>query len=319
MNMSQTSQTSKASTGARRLCLYCGAAEVLAADDTVWSAGHACSSCGQAAPVEDGIPLFAPGLADTGSGFDPAAFALLATMETGHFWFVPRNALPAGLAARYARCARRILEIGCGTGFVLAELAHRFPDARLVGSELHPTGLRIARERLGMRAAFAQMDVRAIPTEAVFDLIGAFDVIEHIEEDEAALAAIHRALAPGGVAIIAVPQHPWLWSEADNVAHHARRYSRGEMNEELRRAGFDVVFSTSYCALPLPLMISNRAMACFRQRTGKASQRSEVEAAPLRPINAALRSLLRAKVALGMAGLRFPVGGSHVVVAQRPA
>lgn len=77
-----------------------------------------------------------------------------------------------------------------------------------------------------MRAACAQMDARAIPAEAVFDLIGAFDVIEHIEEDEAALAAIHRALAPGGVAIIAVPQHPWLWSEADDVAHHARRYSR---------------------------------------------------------------------------------------------
>jgi SAM-dependent methyltransferase len=309
MNRIQTSRTPKVSMGARRLCLYCGAAEVLAADDTVWTAGHACPSCGQAVPVKDGIPLFAPALADTVSGFDPADFARLATIEIGHFWFVPRNALLGGLAARYARGARRILEIGCGTGFVLAEFAHRFPDARLVGSELHPSGLRIARERLGTRAAFAQMDARAIPAEAVFDLIGAFDVIE----------AIHRALTPGGVAIIAVPQHPWLWSEADDVAHHARRYTRGEMNEKLRRAGFDVVFSTSYCALPLPLMMASRAIAKFRQRTGKASQRSEVEAAPPRPVNAALRSLLRAEVGLSLAGLRFPVGGSRVVVARRPA
>jgi SAM-dependent methyltransferase len=319
MNRNQASRNPKASTGARRLCLYCGAAEVLAADDTVWTAGHACTSCGQAVPVEDGIPLYAAALADTVSGFDPADFARLAKIEIGHFWFVPRNALLGGLATRYAHGARRILEIGCGTGFVLAELAHRFPDARLVGSELHPSGLLIARERLGMRAAFAQMDARAIPAEAVFDLIGAFDVIEHIEEDEVALAAIHRALAPGGIAIIAVPQHPWLWSEADDVAHHARRYSRGEMNEKLRRAGFDVVFSTSYCALPLPLMMASRAIARFRQRAGKASQRSEVEAAPPRLVNAALRSLLRAEVALGMAGLRFPVGGSRVVVARRPA
>lgn len=303
--------------GARRLCPSCGGAEPVAPDGPVWPPGRACPHCGMAAPVADGIPLFAPRLADTLSGFDPRDFETLARIEPGHFWFEPRNRLLGALCARHAPAARRILEIGCGTGFVLAEHARRLPGARLVGAELHPSGLRVARERLVGRAEFVQMDARAIPAAGVFDLIGAFDVLEHIAEDEAATAAMRRALAPGGLLALAVPQHPELWSTADDVAHHVRRYRPGDLEAKLVATGLAPVFSGSYCALLLPLMAVGRWRQRRGARGGAPARASEAEARPAPWINALLRSVLYAEVSLTLAGLRLPAGGSRVVLAKR--
>ncbi len=300
-----------------RLCRACGNAEPVPCDDAVWPLNHVCPTCGHSVPTHENVPLYAAALADTSSGFPPSAFEHLAGIEAGHFWFVPRSVLLGELAKRHAPDARRILEVGCGTGFMLAELARRFPKVQLVGSELHTAGLKTARQRLGPQASFVQMDGRAIPAKDAFDLIGAFDVIEHIEEDEVALAAIHHALRPGGVAIIAVPQHPWLWSAADEVAHHARRYRRGELQAKLRRSGLEPVFSTSYCTLLLPLMIVSRVFARLSRQAGDTPRRSEAEARPGALLNAVLRGLLQAEVALVLAGLRLPIGGSRIVVARK--
>ena len=92
----------------------------------------------------------------------------------------------------------------------------------------------------------------------VFDLTGAFDVIEHIADDEAVLRGLRAAAQAGGGTIITVPQHPWLWSRADEVAHHERRYRRGELEMKLRRNAFEVLFSSSFTTLLLPLMAVSR-------------------------------------------------------------
>lgn len=302
--------------GGWRLCPACGTEEGFSAGP-VWAPGHACPACGYVPPVVGGVPLYAPALADTLTGFDPDAFGVLEALEPGHFWFEPRNRLLTGLCRRFFPGARRLLEIGCGTGFVLAALAETFPDAELVGAELHPAGLGPARRRLAARAAFAQMDARRIAARCAFDFIGAFDVVEHIEEDRAALAAMHAALRPGGGVAIAVPQHPWLWSGADEAARHARRYRLGELEAKLRKAGFEVLFSASYCALPLPLMIASRMWERLRRRPGEAARASEVEARPPALPNALLRGLLQAEVGMTLAGLRLPLGGSRVVLARR--
>ena len=101
------------------------------------------------------------------------------------------------------------------------------------------------------------MDARNIPAADVFDLTGAFDVIEHIADDEAVLRGLRRATQTGGGTIIAVPQHPWMWSRADDVAHHQRRYRRGELEAKLRRNGFEILFSSSFTAMLLPLMVKS--------------------------------------------------------------
>lgn len=304
-------------TGPVRLCPACGAPEEIRVGDPIWPSGHACPGCGRALPSEDGVPLLAPELADTITGFDPASFSSLETMEEGHFWFEPRNRLLGELLVRHFPHADDVLELGCGTGFVLDEIARRLKPKRLIGSELHPRGLAIARRRLGGKAAYVQMDARRIEARAAFDVIGAFDVLEHIDEDEDVIRAMHGALRPGGGVLVAVPQHPALWSGADEVACHARRYRRGELERKLGRNGFRVIFSGSYCALTLPLMVASRWGERVRRRGRGAAQASEIEARPGKVLNACLRALLDLEVATTLAGLRYPAGGSRVVAAMR--
>jgi SAM-dependent methyltransferase len=256
--------------------------------------------------------MFAPDLADTVSGMDPKYFDKLAMLEAGYFWFVTRNELIVGLADKFFPRARRFLEIGCGTGAVLREMAGSRRWERLVGSELHPSGLAHARRRLPSEVEFVQFDARNIPAIGVFDLLGAFDVIEHISDDEGVLRGMRAATVTGGGTIIAVPQHPRLWSHADDLAHHQRRYRRGELEAKLRRSGFEILFSSSFTALLWPLMAASRLMSRGGDQDADVFREFRLN----RHINSAFTSVLRAEVGMTLAGWRWPVGGSRVVVAR---
>ncbi len=296
-------------TSARR-CLACGAIESIAAAEPIWPLGWRCPVCAKETPQVDGIPMFAPGLADTASGFDPNTFDELARLEATHFWFVARNRLIVGLASRFFPRAQRFLEIGCGTGFVLKAMAGSRQWERLVGSDLHPSGLVHARKRVP-QSEFVQMDARHIPAAAAFDLTGAFDVIEHIGDDEAVLQGLRAATRIGGGTIVTVPQHPWLWSRADEVAHHQRRYRRGELETKLRRNGFRILFSSSFTTLLLPLMAASRLK---NKSVADGIEAYEFRINPL--LNWSLLKVLRGEVTMTLSGIRWPVGGSRVVVAE---
>lgn len=256
--------------------------------------------------------MLAPDLADTVSGFDPVSFATIADIEARHFWFVARRELIVGLSDRFFPQAQSLLEIGCGNGAVLQALWNSRCWQRVAGSDLHPTGLAQARARMPQGVEFVQMNALAIPARAAFDLIGAFDIVEHVADDEGVLRAIHGALRAGGGTIITVPQHPWLWSVADDIAHHQRRYRRGELEAKLQRSGFEILASFSYAASLLPLLAVSRLMARIRPTTRDLDR--EVKLLPL--ANAALLAVLRAEVRLTLAGLHWPAGGSRVVVAR---
>ncbi|WP_281024403.1 class I SAM-dependent methyltransferase [Microvirga calopogonii] len=250
------------------------------------------------------------------TGFNPRLFDSLVEFERHSFWFVNRARLLTSLIARYFPAAQDMLEIGCGTGSVLLALRERFPTLRLSGSELHPQGLAYARKRLGDEVLLLQMDARRIPATGQFDVIGAFDVIEHIPEDEDVLSEIQTALRPGGGAIIAVPQHPNLWSPADDAAFHQRRYARGELEQKLHKAGFEVLHSTSFNTFLLPLMILSRRQMIWKERKGaRLDPLSEFRMKDW--LNRTLSVILGAEVHLTEAGVKWPVGGSRVVVARR--
>lgn len=256
--------------------------------------------------------MFAPDLADTVSGMDPKNFAALAKVEAEHFWFVVRNELIVGLINKFFPDARRFLEVGCGNGAVLRAIAGSRSWDRLVGSELHPSGLAYARERLPSKVEFVQMDARSIPAVDAFDLTGAFDVIEHIADDEGVLRGMRAATRAGGGMIIAVPQHPWLWSRADDVAHHQRRYRRGELEAKLRRNGFDVMFSSSFTALLLPLMAASRLKGRGNETDDDVMREFTLD----RRVNDMFIAILRAEIRLTLAGWRWPAGGSRIVIGR---
>ena len=272
-----------------------------------------CPQCGATPERIDGFLAFAPELAHGAEGYDPAHFAELARLEAGNFWFRARNRLIVWSLARYFPAARSMLEIGCGTGFVLAGVAAARPALRLTGSEAATRGLAFAAERVPA-AELVQMDARRIPFREEFDVVGAFDVIEHIEDDRAVLRAVHDALAPGGGLVLTVPQHPALWSTYDAHAGHVRRYRASELRARVTEAGLEIVRMTSFVSLLLPLMFLSR----LAQRAPKAryDPLAELRIAPW--LNRALEAVLGAERALIRAGLSFPAGGSLLLVARKP-
>lgn len=299
-----------------RRCLACGQGH---------SAPAGCPRCGWSPPMRDGVPLYAPELADGGGGFDAALFAELASREAGHFWFRNRNRLILGALRRHAPTAASFLEIGCGTGFVLAAVADALPQARITGSEVFVAGLRHAALRLPARVELMQMDARHMPFAGEFDAIGAFDVLEHIYEDREVLREIHRALAPGGLLLATVPQHRWLWSEADEVAHHRRRYSAGELHGKLAAAGFAVIDSMSFVSLLLPVMAfsrlrrrrpKDRVQAAGNEAGGELAS-AAVELELPRWLDSIFARVLAVEAALVERGWRFSAGGSRLVVAKK--
>ena len=206
-----------------------------------------------------------------------------------------------------------LCEVGCGTGYVLSGVSQAFPRAKLFGSEIFTTGLAFAADRLPS-AEFIQMDARKIPFAAEFDAVGAFDVLEHIEEDRVVLAQLHKALKPGGFMLATVPQHPCLWSPSDDHACHVRRYTRLDLHEKIETAGFSIVRSTSFITLLLPAMWASR-ISGKRKSTEQFDPLAEFHIPAW--LNTLFSKLLDVERSLIQTGIDFAVGGSRLVIAQK--
>lgn len=256
--------------------------------------------------------LFAPEIARESEGFNPDYYAELARLEAENFWFRARNRLIVQTLHESFPRAGRFLEVGCGTGYVLSGLAQAFPQMSLVGSELFPQGLVFAANRVP-HATVIQMDARDIPFEREFDVIGAFDVLEHIEEDERVLGQMHQAVVDGGGIILTVPQHRFLWSRQDEYACHVRRYSAKELRDKVERAGFSVTRMTSFVTFLLPLMYLAR-----RRKRAAGMEFDPLEELRIGGLmNVALSAVLRIEAALIGLGISLPAGGSLLMIAMK--
>ena len=270
-----------------------------------------------AAVVQDGIACYHPDIATAAEADYPQEhFDHLISVEDGHFWFEARNTILKHLVQHFlpARAdGTRFLEIGCGTGFVLRMLAG-LTGFRVAGAEVHLAGAKMAAARVP-EIEVVQLDVLRMEFGAVFDGIGVFDVIEHLEEDVAALRRIRAALKPDGLCFISVPQHSWLWSPQDDMAGHKRRYSRRMMREHLAAAGLEPVFLTSYCFALMPFFAISRLL---KKRLSKEQAEkelmNEISIAPW--LNRVFHMLLRIDVACALRNISLPCGGSLIAIAR---
>jgi SAM-dependent methyltransferase len=247
----------------------------------------------------------------TSEPYDAALFEALAAVEPESFWFRARNRLIVSTVQRHFAHGRSLLELGCGTGFVLEALRDALPGWRLVGSELYEEGLVVARRRLP-ELELVQLDARSLPYLDEFDVIGAFDMLEHVEEDAAVLEQMRAAVRASGGVVLLVPQHPRLWSAMDDVAHHVRRYTRRELVAKVRRAGFEVERATSFVSSLLPAMMASRTAR-------RLSRKPYDPVAELRPgaLNGVLERILDGERRLIERGVSLPAGGSLLVVGRK--
>jgi SAM-dependent methyltransferase len=227
----------------------------------------------------------------------------LAELEDRHWWYRERRALLARELRRLDRAGvtpGSALDIGAaGGGNSRVLRAHGW---RPVALEFSAEGAGVARER-GLDAVRADARRLPLPTGRT-DLVVAFDILEHIEEDDRAAAEIVRVLRPGGTALIAVPSDMRLWSAHDVAVGHVRRYARDELLGLLRRVGLVVDAAGSWNVLLRPV-------AAWRRRSSHGSDLTDLPA----PVNLALTGIIAAERYLPVGS--WP-GVSLLVRAHRP-
>ncbi len=216
------------------------------------------------------------------------------------------------MVRRHSPCARSLLDVGCGTGFVLSALQEAFPGLRLVGVDFRAEYLDEARRRLP-EVELRELDATRLPYEEEFDVVGAFDVLEHIEDDVAALRGMARAARHGGIVILLVPQHPRLWSRMDTIGRHVRRYTRAVLLKKVCEARLEPVAASSFVSTLLPAMIASRA----GRRALRRAYDPIAELVP-GPLNGPFERLLDGERWLIERGVSLPAGGSLLLVARKP-
>jgi SAM-dependent methyltransferase len=266
----------------------------------------------------DGIRAFAPHLSETCNDYPAVVYEKLVSIENNSFWFTGRNEIiqfffEKSLGERSAR----VIEIGCGTGFVLEGLSKRFPRYQLMGADIHIEGLRFARNRLPL-VEFCQVDATDMPFRNEFDAVGMFDSLEHIPDDEEAIQQVYQALKKGGYFLLTVPQHPSLWSPEDEANGHKRRYTRSCLHEKLSAQGFKTIHLTSFVSSLFPILWLSRFLQNYRKKDRSRSLTEEIKRlSPAPTVNTACKLLMNLDFMLIKAGLQIPFGGSLLALAQR--
>jgi SAM-dependent methyltransferase len=250
------------------------------------------------------------------AGYDPHYFPTLAAVEWDHFWFATRrDVVRDALRDVVPDLGRRALfDVGCGSGGLLQFLGAS--GVPLAGAcDAYPESLALVRRRVAVPLLLVD-EGRLPPFAPGYTLLSLFDVLEHIDDDIGTLRHLFEVLEPGGILVLTVPAHPFLFDEMDTIAHHRRRYRRPELGDKLRAAGFDVLRLSHFMAPLVPLVALRWLLGSLPGRRS-AMERRRVELAVTPVLNELARAVLRLERPLVRAGV-LPFGSSLIAVAARP-
>lgn len=239
---------------------------------------------------------------------DIGQFSLHAAVEDRHWWFVARREIIFEILRRYVprNHHKLVLEIGCGTGGNLRYLQGHY---RVTGVDISPEAVSFARERLG--CPVLEGDFREIYPEtfADVDVVLLADVLEHIEDDRGFLSDILSRIRPGGIILLTVPAHDFLWSKHDVVLGHVRRYSRKQLMAVCEGLPVEIEYGTFFNSLLFPLIALYRYLPEGKARVSNLSLPSSL-------LNRLLLSLFRIEKFLLKIG-PLPLGVSFLTVLKK--
>jgi SAM-dependent methyltransferase len=269
-----------------------------------------CRTCAATFATDGGIVALTPPPSDRDYPHD--LVHLVADVEERHFWVTARNDVIVSTLQRTLAPAggSRALDVGCGTGFVMAALERA--GIEVAGIDMHRSALLRARARVG-GPLFAST-ATTLPFFPDFDIVTLFDVIEHVDDDAGMLAEARGALVPQGHVVVTVPAGPNLWTTYDEVIGHKRRYTRATLAAALEKARFDVRSIRYFNAALFLAGLVRRAGPGRGEVVDRVDTVRRALRVPPEPLNTLFRWSVQAEAPLRrFSWLR---GGSLIAVAQ---
>lgn len=237
-----------------------------------------------------------------------AVYDAMAELDQRHWWYVARRKVIAELIRRRAQppANAKLLEIGAGTGHNL-EMLGEFGTVDAL--EVDETARALAEKRLGRKVHSAPLPQLKGMKKGAYDLVAAFDVIEHIPDDKAAVDSIAKLLKPEGKLVVTVPAHQWMWSAHDVVNHHQRRYSKSGLRKLIEGSPLKLQAIGYFNSLLFPVAVAERLASKVRGKDDADL------ALPPAPLNQALERIFASERAL-IGRVPLPPGLSLFAVAS---
>lgn len=305
----------KASDSLRLLC-RCGATILLPSSHDVVShhLSLSCEHCGRTYAWSHGVLVL--GEEASQEDYPDEVYALLADIEPRHFWFSGRNKLIISAMRKTLGplAGRSVLDVGCGTGFVLAALEQA--GMHVCGLDMHMAGLRFARQRT--RGLLVCETATRIPFSEQFDAVMLCDVIEHTPDDSQVIYEASQALKQSGAVIITVPADPHLWTALDDVSGHKRRYTRQTLTQAIEGAGLRVRTLRYFNILLFPVQALQRRIFKSLVVTDPSNHIQLFRDAfrvPPSPLNTLFGAAMAADIPLS--SIPVPFGASLIAIAER--
>ncbi|HEY8099064.1 MAG TPA: class I SAM-dependent methyltransferase [Methylobacter sp.] len=242
---------------------------------------------------------------------NPSAYLEMARTESEHWWFVGRRQIIASVLSRLFPSDKiDVLEVGCGTGGNLAMLSE---FGLVTAVEKNSWAAEYTRDRMDIRANVLSADFLELDfADRKFDLICAFDVLEHLPDDVDALQRMAEMLADNGRILVTVPAYQWLWSNHDRKLHHYRRYNRNELIGKINQLPLKIELISYFNFLLFPLSVCLRGLDAILVKDW-SSQTSHVSGF----LNTILLKMFSAERLL-LRHARLPFGLSLLVVLRNP-
>jgi SAM-dependent methyltransferase len=245
---------------------------------------------------------------------DAELYDIIRITEESHWWYVGRRRLVfdwlSRLLPEYSR--PRVLDVGCGTGFNLQALC-ALGVSEAIGLDLADKALAFCRGR-GLQTLVRGDAARPPFQDESFDLVLALDLIEHVQDDRAALDGLLRILRPGGRLILFTPAFSFLWSAQDRVSHHYRRYTAADLRGKLHESGYAIEKLSYANTLLFPIVWAGRLLLRVSGRSETVTDENRLHPAWTNGALARIFSMERPMLRYW----NLPFGVSLLAVAARP-
>ena len=279
---------------------------------TIDIAATSCNECEFRPGTSGAIPLFAPDYRLKFEDHSRYSIQNLITHADSHFWMISRRRVITDTVTSFLDDGKSFLEVGSGPGDISRELQNR--GLKVTVSDIQIDNLaHVANNNIG---DVVQFDLYHPIYRDHFDAVGAFDVIEHLEDDLTAAKHLLEIVKPGGFVFVTVPAHKWLWNNRDRLENHKRRYSRLGLRKLFESAGATVINVDYMFFTILPLLLGRTILDLVRRRdsfTPKDHQNSM-------NINPTVNQLLLTLTTMELKIFRRrspPIGGTLILTARK--